>query len=100
MKSFLRILRYARKYWVYALLNIISNLASIIFSLGSFAMVVPFLQLLFGQVKLVDSNPGFSLSIDGVLNYFNFEFSKVIIQSGKEEALVFLSIGVVILFFV
>ena len=54
IKKYLRILAYVKPYWVSALLNIVFNLLVIVFSLVSFVMLVPFLNLLFGIEKLVD----------------------------------------------
>ena len=46
-KNFGRILNYVKPYWVGVLLNIVFNLLAIVFSLVSFSMIVPFLNLLY-----------------------------------------------------
>ncbi len=99
MKNFLRILRYARKYWVFAVLNIVFNILSIVFSVFSIIMVIPFMRLLFGMVDLVKVNPGFKLSVEGMLNYLNYEFSRIIQSNGPEEALIYICIAVSVVFF-
>jgi subfamily B ATP-binding cassette protein MsbA len=90
MKKFLRILAYIRPYWVHALLNLLSNLMVITFSLISFVMLVPFLNLLFGIEKLVEVKPEFSFSPDSILEYLNYFISQIIITKGKINALVFI----------
>jgi len=47
MKDFFKIARYILPYKKYAILNIVLNLISVFFSLFSFTMVIPFLQILF-----------------------------------------------------
>jgi subfamily B ATP-binding cassette protein MsbA len=70
-----------------------------VFSLVSLAMVVPFLQLLFGNQKLVLVQPEFHLTISSVTGNFNYYISTIINNYGKVEALIFICIFVVILFF-
>ena len=61
MLKSLKVLRYAIPYWSSALLNIIFNLLSVIFSLVSFALFIPVLQIIFDRTKRlvpgVDFNP-------------------------------------------
>ncbi len=90
MKKFLRILSYIRPYWVHALLNLFSNLMVIAFSLFSFVLLVPFLNLLFGMEKLVEVEPKLSFSPDAILEYLNYFISQIIITKGKINALVFI----------
>ncbi|MFH0866135.1 MAG: ABC transporter ATP-binding protein [Bacteroidota bacterium] len=95
----MRILRYARSYWGYASLNIIFNIFAVLFSLVSLAMVVPFLGLLFGTHELVTVKPDFAFSVNAVSDTFNYQISTIIIHYGKVDALIFICILVVILFF-
>ena len=90
MKKFLRILAYIKPYWVHALLNFISNLLVIVFSLFSFVLLVPFLNLLFGLGELVTIKPELNISPDSILEYLNYFISQVIIQQGQTKALVFI----------
>ena len=56
MKEFFRILRFTIPYWYYALFNIIFNILTVLFSLVSITMIIPFLGLLFGtQEKTYDA---------------------------------------------
>ena len=90
MKKFLRILAYIKPYWVQALLNFISNLLVIAFSLFSFVMLVPFLNLLFGKEELVTIRPEFHLNAESLLTYLNYYISQIIITQGKISALMFI----------
>ncbi|MGM0573666.1 MAG: hypothetical protein ACQESL_07920, partial [Bacteroidota bacterium] len=47
MHSFRKIITYIFPYWVKVVLNILFNLLSVIFSLFSLTMVIPFLSILF-----------------------------------------------------
>jgi subfamily B ATP-binding cassette protein MsbA len=95
MKNFLWIARYLKPYWVYALMNVIANIFSVIFDLFSISMVVPFLGLLFGTQKLVTEHPVASaFSASGLLQYVNYYISQIIITYGKSDALLFVCIMV------
>lgn len=78
--------------WFYVIIYAVSNLLQAIFSLVSLAMLIPFLNLLFGKQNLVTVNPGFELSSSGVQNFFNFQLSKIIIENNnqKEYAILFI----------
>jgi len=99
MKNYLWIIRYVKPYWKYASLNISFNLLSTFFNLFSLAMIKPFLDLLFGQEKLIHIKPDFSFSAKGIEEIFKYQLSQIIELHGKEKALVFLCLGVVVLFF-
>ena len=99
MKSLSRIFRYVIPYWRFAILNIVFNAFAIVFSLVSLTMVVPFLGLLFGTVKLVTVKPILAFSATSVINTFYFHISNIIITKGKVDALFFICILVVVMFF-
>jgi subfamily B ATP-binding cassette protein MsbA len=98
-KKYFRVLSYVKPYWGYATLNIVFNLLVIAFSLFSFVMLVPFLNLLFGIEKLVETKPEFSFSPEVALDYLNFLISQIIISKGKMEALVFICLFLLFTFF-
>ncbi len=98
MKKFYRVLAYALPYWSSAFLNFISNALTIVFSLFSFALLIPFLNLLFGVNKLVTVKPELHLSTHSMLDYLSYYISQIIIQHGKIEALVFIC-GVILVSF-
>nr|NQU92770.1 ABC transporter ATP-binding protein [Bacteroidota bacterium] len=99
MKNLLGILNYIRGYYGYATLNIFFNILSVIFNLFSLTMVIPFLQLLFDKTKLVYEVPEFALKTEVMVDYFNYYISRIIIEKGEINALMFISFLVVILFF-
>ena len=99
MKRLLEILRYIRNYKGFASLNVLFNVLSVIFNLFSLAMVIPFLQLLFDTTKLVYVKPALAWNTDAIANYFNYIISSVIIEHGQVQALMFISLLVVALFF-
>jgi len=98
-KKYLRILAYVKPYWKYALLNVIFNLLVIVFSLVSFVMLIPFLNLLFGIEKLVETKPELSFSPESALEYLNYLISQIIISKGKVEALIFICLFLLGTFF-
>jgi subfamily B ATP-binding cassette protein MsbA len=99
MKKFLRILAYIRPYWVHAMLNVISNFMVIVFSLVTFVMLIPFLNLLFGIEELVVTKPDFHFSAESVMGYLNYYISQIIIDRGKVDALIFICIFLLTTFF-
>ncbi len=92
MKNFLWIYRYVKPYWVYAVLNIITNIFSVIFSLFSIGMVAPFLGLLFGTQQLETQLPDNIYSTSGAIKLLNYGISYMIINYGKANALLFVCI--------
>ncbi len=62
MKKLFRILRYAKPYWLYAVLNILFNILSTLFSLVSFTLFIPVLNMLFQKVKVHPVAPSMDLS--------------------------------------
>lgn len=90
MKKFYRVLSFAKPYWGFALLNVLFNLLTVIFSLFSFALLVPFLNLLFGTEELVTVRPDFAFSSDALFGTLNYEISRIIIESGHIDALLFI----------
>ncbi|MFA4852201.1 MAG: ABC transporter ATP-binding protein [Bacteroidales bacterium] len=99
MKNLRKIAHFIRPYKKYAVLNVVFNILSTIFSLVSLTLVIPFLQLLLSKVALVTSVPEFTFSIGSLIEYFYFILSSIIIGQGKETALLFICLCVVVLFF-
>nr|WP_294990192.1 ABC transporter ATP-binding protein [uncultured Sediminibacterium sp.] len=87
MKRFSRILFYLHNQKRNIVLYLFFNLFSILFSLVSLAMLAPFLQLLFNKENLVNVEPNFTLSANGVLIYFKYFLSQLIIKYGEIYAL-------------
>ncbi len=98
MKNLLKIFRYVIPYWWYIILNMIFNLLSVVFSVFSLTMVIPFLGLLFGTVKLVYHAPPLTFNSHAIIENFYYYISKIIVIYGKNDALLFICIVVVVLF--
>lgn len=98
MKNYLRLLRYVKSYKSYAFLNIFFNMLSVVFSLFSLTMVIPFLNVLFGQQQVYEK-VAWSFSVKAALSNFNYFLSQYIIEHGKIPALTYICVLIVILFF-
>ncbi|GAA4302472.1 ABC transporter ATP-binding protein [Compostibacter hankyongensis] len=96
MKSLFPVFRYLRRHTRAILLYFVFNLLSILFSLVSLAMLIPFLQLIFGETDLVYTRPAFVLNASALLDTFNYYLSGIIIRQGRIQALGFVCITVVI----
>ena len=99
MNDFVRILAYVRRYSGYALLNLLFNLLTVLFSLVSIVMIIPFLQLLFGKKPPVYEAPVFAVSPAWLIDYFYYGFSHYIRNFGAETALIYLCLLVAAVFF-
>ena len=98
-RNFRRILHYVKPYWFSILMNIVFNILAIVFSLFSFSMVVPFLNLLFNPDSLTTIKPEFALDTDTLLAMLDYYVSYIINAKGQEVALVFICILLVVAFF-
>ena len=98
MKNYFRLIRYIRPYKSRAITSVVFNLLTVVFSLFSLTMIVPFLNVLFSQERNYDLKP-WSGSVKVLLNNFNYYLSDFVVQHGQLEALSFISLLVVILFF-
>ena len=98
-RNFRRILHYVKPYWFSVLMNVVFNILAIIFSLFSFSMIVPFLNLLFNPENLTTVKPEFALDTDTLLAMLDYYVSYIIIMKGQATALIFICILLVIAFF-
>ncbi len=87
MKRFSIILRYLSDQKGNIGLYVLCNLMAVVFSLFSLAMLAPFLQLLFGREKAVETAPDFSFSATGLLDYFKYYIGTLIRDHGQLYAL-------------
>jgi ATP-binding cassette, subfamily B, bacterial MsbA len=100
VKNLWKILRYAIPYWGYASLNILFNILSVLFSLVSFALFIPVLQMLFGKTRIPDSAPPLNLThFDSVSDNFYYFFGQMIREHGEKNMLVYIAITIITLFF-
>ncbi|MHA7057611.1 ABC transporter ATP-binding protein [Aquimarina sp. M1] len=101
MDYFKQILRFAKPYKVYALLNIISNIFYALFGTLSMVSLFPMLKVLFDNTKRVNQEPEWQglLKIreyaESYLNYFVTQKA----EQGSDDVLLFMVILVISMFF-
>lgn len=69
MKPILRIFRYLRYFPWQIGCNILFNVLHIVFNLGSYVMIVPFVELLFGTGTVTDVEPAFAFNQQGLSDW-------------------------------
>ncbi len=99
MKGLFPVFKYLKRHTKAIVAYFIFNLLSVVFSLVSLTMLIPFLSLIFGKTDLIYKQPGFSLSADSLINTFNYYLSQIIIHQGKVQALGFICIMVILTIF-
>ena len=99
MHFFLKILKYIKPYSAYVCFNILSNILSVLFSLFSITMVIPFLGILFGTQEKVSQAQSLAFNASSIKDNFYFIISKTINSKGETEALMFICILVLAMFF-
>jgi len=106
VKSLGKILRYVVPYWGSALLNILFNILSVLFSLVTFAFFIPILDILFNKTAPAGLPPEpltlekfLSLDTGAIKDSFYYTIYHLIEQNGRLDALLYISIAIVALFF-
>lgn len=101
MKTYLRILQFAKPYSRFVPLYTIYTILGIIFGLLNFTLLIPLLSVLFGTVgtddaaAMVTTKPDFRLSLEYFTDYFNYHFGQVILEKGRQGALLFVCVIIV-----
>ena len=91
MKDFFQILKFTKPYYLHAVLNIVFNVLTVIFSLVSLTMAIPFLGLLFGTIKAENVKPeSLTLTPESLKDNFYYEINTIIKTGEKEDALLFI----------
>ncbi len=91
-----RLFRYLIPYWAYALLNVLFNILSVLFSLVSFALFIPVLQILFKvQAPVMITEPLNWLDINSLTEHFYYQIGIMIETKGENEVLFITSILIV-----
>ncbi len=106
MKNLLKILKYAIPYWVIATISVLFNIFSVLFSLASFAFFIPVLDILFNQTEAVVNTPE-PFTLNAFLTFdmglikdnFYYQINEIISTYGQQHALLYISIAIVVLFF-
>ncbi len=95
MKSLYPVFKYLKRHTKAIIAYFICNLLSVVFSLVSLTMLIPFLSLIFGKTDLIQVKPEFEFSAAAVADTFNYYLSQVIIHQGKVQALGFICLTVI-----
>ena len=95
MKKLLRIFSFASPLHANIPLYIAFTLLGIVFSVANFAMIMPLLDVLFNQldaerIQTLSAKPEFTITLDFLINYFNYHFINIILTEGKIQALLFI----------
>ena len=102
MTPFKKIVRFALPYKKFAFLNILFNVLYAIFNVLSVLAFIPVLGILFNQTEKVFEAPKYT-GIKNIANYIqgnlNFKVSEMIENGGVENALLFISLMTLFLFF-
>jgi len=96
MKRFFRLLNYLVPYKWYVVQNVLYNIMGAFFALFSFAMVIPFLEVLFKNQEVASEAMEFKLSTEYFMHTLNFYMGKIMAAHGEGGALILVSILVVI----
>jgi len=95
--------RFIPPYKKYVALSMLFNLLSTVFSLFSFAAIIPVLQLLFGlehadkKFKIWSWNDSFSHIVEGIKNNFSYSIEHGIQSVGPSSALLYLGLFLVVM---
>ncbi len=100
MKKLHKVLKYILPYWGYASLNILFNILSVFFSLVSFALFIPILQMLFKTTDIPETAPALDFhSMESLKINFYYTIGQWINEHGELKVLLYISIIIVMLFF-
>ena len=94
-----RLLKYLKNYKLQIALILFVQFLYAIFSIFTLTLLVPFLQVLFGQVEPVTTRPAFSLSPKYVIDTFYWLMGTVIERHGQASALLFIAGTMILLSF-
>lgn len=75
MKNVFKVFRYILNYKKDIVLNVLSNLIYVFFSLFSFIMIIPFISVLFGVIEAPVQCPELSLDKDVLMDYLAWNLS-------------------------
>lgn len=99
MKVYFRILRYAPRLVQRLVQFLLFSVLGIIFSVVNVALIIPMLNMLFGYTERADTAvsdpPEFSVSLDFLIDTFNYYFTTIIRDHGPMDALLFICVSIV-----
>ena len=88
MKTYLRILQFAKPYSRFVPLYTLYTILGIVFGIFNFTLIIPLLDVLFGTVGTDDAalmsatKPEFSLTINFFKSFFNYHFGNLDVTAG------------------
>lgn len=99
MKIYFRILQYAPNLVPRLIKFLVTSVLGIIFSVANIALVIPMMNTLFGykekEATTVKTLPEFSLSVDYIVDTFDYYFMKIIRENGPNDAMLFICIAII-----
>ncbi|MCD4710563.1 MAG: ABC transporter ATP-binding protein/permease [Bacteroidales bacterium] len=95
MKRFFRLLNYLVPYKWYVVQNVLYNIFGAFFALFSFAMVIPFLRVLFSNQPVVTESMEFQLNTEYFMHTLNYYIGKIMVTHDEAGALILVSVLVV-----
>ncbi|MEO1053561.1 MAG: ABC transporter ATP-binding protein [Bacteroidota bacterium] len=100
MKTYLRIISYARPLGFNVPAYVICVLLQVVFSLVNITAIIPLLRVLIRSEEEIleginSTPPEFSITLNYFLELFDFYFGQMIVDDGKEGALVFVCVVLV-----
>lgn len=90
MKNFLKIAGYLLPFKRNVFFNIFFSLLSVVFSLFSLTMAIPFLGILFKNQDLITQKLPFALNAETIKHNFYYYLSQIILDNGEFYALIFI----------
>jgi subfamily B ATP-binding cassette protein MsbA len=105
MKNLIRIAKLTLQFKRTLFLNLGFNILGMVFSIFSFAMIIPLLRIIFNSSnavfeKTISSYHGdFTWTKDGLLNFINYYLAKHAISEGRYSTLILICIFLVIMVF-
>ena len=100
MKKLFKILKYVKAYWGYASLNVFFNILAVVFSLASFAVFIPILNMLFEKQEMPDTpGPLNMMNFESLKDHFNYYAGSLIQKYGEMEALFYIAMVILGMYF-
>lgn len=97
MKTYLRILAFAKPLHYFLPRYLLLSVLGIAFGIFNFALLIPLLNVIFDTVEptsIAETAPAFRLNIDFIKDYFNYHFNRILLNYGKSGALQFVCAAV------
>ena len=104
MKNLLRIAKITLQFKKTLLLNLLFNILGMVFSLFSFAMIIPLLRVIFNSEEsiqaLANENPGeFVWTKESIVDHFNYLLSNYAVMEGRYQTLIMICVFLVSMVF-